>query len=129
MSWEKELNLTAEAVNMKAEVDRLQAELGLRAESQHRAWDGKLGVACRWWCLFCVFRFVLCCFVLRSRHLVSSIRNTTTSHNLYVGSSSSFPRSSPPEPKPCALDPCTLEPCTLVPELEPELEPEPSALI
>ena len=36
VSWE----LAAEAVNMKAEVDRLQAELGLRAERQHRAWNG-----------------------------------------------------------------------------------------
>ena len=41
MSWDKELKLAAEAVKMKAEVDRLQAELGLRAERQHRAWNGK----------------------------------------------------------------------------------------
>ena len=41
VSSEKELKLAAEAVKMKAEVDRLQAELGLRAERQHRAWNGK----------------------------------------------------------------------------------------
>ena len=41
VSWEKGLKLAAEAVKMKSEVDRLQAELGLRAERQHRAWNGK----------------------------------------------------------------------------------------
>ena len=41
VSWEKELKLAAEAVKMKAEVDRLQAELELRAERQRRAWNGK----------------------------------------------------------------------------------------
>ena len=37
VSWEKELKLAAEAVKMKAEVDMLQAEEGLRAKRQHRA--------------------------------------------------------------------------------------------
>ena len=41
VSWEKELKLAAEAVKMKAEVDRLQAALGLRAERQHRSLNGK----------------------------------------------------------------------------------------
>ena len=41
VSWEKELKLAAEAVKIKADVDRLQAELGLRAERQHRAWKRK----------------------------------------------------------------------------------------
>ena len=35
---EQELRLAAEAVNMKAEGERLQAELALRVERQHRAW-------------------------------------------------------------------------------------------
>ena len=38
MSSEKELKLAAEAVNMKAGDERLQAELALRAARQHRAW-------------------------------------------------------------------------------------------
>ena len=38
MSLEKQLRLAAEAVKMKAEDERLQAELALRAERQHRAW-------------------------------------------------------------------------------------------
>ena len=38
--WEKELKLAAEAVKMKAEVDRLQVELGRRVERQHRARNG-----------------------------------------------------------------------------------------
>ena len=37
VSSEKELRLAAEAVNMKAEDERLQAELVLRAARQHRA--------------------------------------------------------------------------------------------
>ena len=57
VSWEKELKLAAEAVKMKEEVDRLQAELGLRAERQHWAWNGKwaypVDVVCR-----VFFRFV-----------------------------------------------------------------------
>ena len=61
VSSEKELNLAAEAVKMTAEEDRLQAELGLRAERQHRAWRGQWvrfldGGVC-----FGFFRFVLCC--------------------------------------------------------------------
>ena len=38
VSLEKELRLAAEAVTMKAEAERLQAELALRAEQQHWAW-------------------------------------------------------------------------------------------
>ena len=41
VSLEKELKLAAEPVKMKADVDRLQAELGLRAERRHRARTGK----------------------------------------------------------------------------------------
>ena len=38
VSSEKELRLAAEAVTMKPESERLQAELALQAERQHRAW-------------------------------------------------------------------------------------------
>ena len=38
MSSEIELRSAAEAVKMKAKDERLQAELALRAEQQHRAW-------------------------------------------------------------------------------------------
>ena len=38
MSSEEGLRLAAEAVNMKAEDKRLQAEFALRAARQHRAW-------------------------------------------------------------------------------------------
>ena len=56
VSSEKELWLAAEAVNMKAETDRLQAGLALRAERSHQAWhvDGAV--------YFVYLCFVLCCF-------------------------------------------------------------------
>ena len=38
MYWERELRPAAEAVEMKVEDERLQAELALRADRQHRAW-------------------------------------------------------------------------------------------
>ena len=38
MSSEIEFRPTAEAVKMKAKVERLQVELALRAEQQHWAW-------------------------------------------------------------------------------------------
>ena len=40
VSLEKGLKLAVEAVEMKAEEDRLQVELGLRTKRQHRAWKG-----------------------------------------------------------------------------------------
>ena len=105
-SWEKELKLAAETVKMKAEVDRRHAELGLRAARQHRAWNGKWAYLVVGGCPYVFFRFVSCCFVLRNRYLVSSIRNTTSSHNMYLGSSSSLPPSSlDPSPSPARSGP------------------------
>ena len=91
MSSEKELKLAAEAVKMKKEKDRLQAELGLRAERQHRAWNGQWAwlvdrAAC---CVF--FRFVLrnvASVRINSRCQGSGTRRTS-SNNMYLGSSSS----------------------------------------
>ena len=97
VSWEKKLKL--EARSCRDEGGRGQATGGIGTAGRETASgvEGAMGVARRWWCLLlCVFSLSIT-LLLRFASQVSSIRNTTSSLNTYLGFEPS------PEPEPSTL--------------------------